>query len=46
VDSVSATFAWAVSPHDTTDPVELFRLADARLLERKRRGRQELTAAA
>jgi diguanylate cyclase (GGDEF)-like protein len=46
VDSVSATFAWAVAPYDTTDPVELFRLADARLLERKRRGRQELAAAA
>jgi hypothetical protein len=36
----------AVAPHDATDPVELFRLADARLLERKRRGRQGLTAAA
>jgi diguanylate cyclase (GGDEF)-like protein len=46
VDSVSASFAWAVAPYDTTDPVELFRLADARLLERKRRSRQGLTAAA
>jgi diguanylate cyclase (GGDEF)-like protein len=46
VDSVSASFAWAVAPYDTTDPVELFRLADARLLERKRRGRQGVVAAA
>jgi hypothetical protein len=46
VDSVSASFAWAVAPYDTTDPVELFRLADARLLERKRRGRQGAVAAA
>jgi diguanylate cyclase (GGDEF)-like protein len=46
VDSVSASFAWAVAPYDTTDAAELFRLADARLLERKRRGRQGLTAAA
>jgi diguanylate cyclase (GGDEF)-like protein len=46
VDFVSASFAWAVAPYDTTDAAELFRLADARLLERKRRGRQGLTAAA
>ena len=46
VDSVSATFAWAVAPHDAVDPAELFRLADARLLERKRRVRQGLAAAA
>jgi diguanylate cyclase (GGDEF)-like protein len=46
VDSVRVTFAWAVAPYDTTDPVELFRLADARLLERKRQSRQGLTAAA
>jgi diguanylate cyclase (GGDEF)-like protein len=46
VDSVSASFAWAVAPYDTTDPVELFRLADARLLERKRRGRQGVVTAA
>jgi diguanylate cyclase (GGDEF)-like protein len=44
VDSVSASFAWAVAPYDTVDPHELFRLADARLLERKRR--RTLTAAA
>jgi diguanylate cyclase (GGDEF)-like protein len=44
VDAVSATFAWAVAPHDTVDPIELFRLADARLLERKRR--RSLTVAA
>jgi diguanylate cyclase (GGDEF)-like protein len=43
VDSVSASFAWAVAPYDTTDAVELFRLADSRLLERKRRGRQGLS---
>jgi diguanylate cyclase (GGDEF)-like protein len=36
IPSVRATFAWAVSPHDTTDPAELFRLADQRLLTRKR----------
>jgi diguanylate cyclase (GGDEF)-like protein len=46
VGAVSATFAWSVAPRDTTDPTELFRLADARLLERKRRARQALTAAA
>ena len=46
VDSVSATFAWAVAPYDTTDPVELFRLADARLLERKREGRRGLAVVA
>jgi diguanylate cyclase (GGDEF)-like protein len=46
VDSVSATFAWAVAPYDTLDPHELFRLADARLLERKRHGRRGLTAVA
>jgi hypothetical protein len=33
---VQATFAAAVAPHDTTDPGELFRLADQRLLARKR----------
>jgi len=44
VDSVSATFAWAVAPFDSIEPHELFRLADARLLERKRR--RSLTAAA
>jgi diguanylate cyclase (GGDEF)-like protein len=46
VDSVSASFAWAVAPDDTTEAVELFRLADARLLERKRRGRQGLSVVA
>jgi diguanylate cyclase (GGDEF)-like protein len=44
VDCVSATFAWAVAPFDSSEPHELFRLADARLLERKRR--RSLTAAA
>jgi diguanylate cyclase (GGDEF)-like protein len=46
VDSVSATFAWAVAPYDSTEPHELFRLADARLLERKREGRRGLTVVA
>jgi diguanylate cyclase (GGDEF)-like protein len=46
VDSVSATFAWAVAPYDGADPIELFRLADARLLERKREGRRGLTVVA
>ena len=36
VPSVHATFASAVAPHDTMDPDELFRLADQRLLARKR----------
>jgi predicted signal transduction protein with EAL and GGDEF domain len=43
-DVVRATYAWAVAPYDTVDPIELFRLADARLLERKRR--RSLSAAA
>jgi diguanylate cyclase (GGDEF)-like protein len=46
VDAVSATFAWAVAPYDTHEPHELFRLADARLLERKREGRRGLTVVA
>ena len=46
VDSVSATFAWAVAPDDAADPTELFRLADACLLERKRRVRRGVAAAA
>jgi len=36
VPSVQATFASAVAPQDTSDPDELFRLADQRLLARKR----------
>src|SRR6185312_3848120 len=36
VPSVQATFASAVAPRDTSDPDELFRLADQRLLARKR----------
>ena len=36
VPSVRATFAWAIAPHDTADPAQLFRLADERLLARKR----------
>jgi hypothetical protein len=36
VPSVQVTFASAVAPRDTADPGELFRLADERLLARKR----------
>jgi diguanylate cyclase (GGDEF)-like protein len=36
VPSVQVTFASAVAPQDTTDPGELFRLADERLLASKR----------
>jgi diguanylate cyclase (GGDEF)-like protein len=36
VPMVQATFASAVAPQDTTTPGELFRLADQRLLARKR----------
>jgi diguanylate cyclase (GGDEF)-like protein len=36
VPPVRATFAAAVAPQDTTEPGELFRLADQRLLARKR----------
>jgi diguanylate cyclase (GGDEF)-like protein len=39
VPSVSATFAAAVAPRDTTCPDELFRLADQRLLAGKRLSR-------
>jgi hypothetical protein len=35
-----------VAPRDSSDPVELFRLADQRLLERKRAGRRALPARA
>jgi diguanylate cyclase (GGDEF)-like protein len=36
VEQVQACFAWALAPGDGTDPVELFRCADERLLARKR----------
>jgi diguanylate cyclase (GGDEF)-like protein len=36
VGAVSATFGWAVAPVDATDPGELVRRADQRLLARKR----------
>jgi GGDEF domain-containing protein len=39
VEQVEATFGWAVSPHDGSDSKELFRMADERLMERKRGGR-------
>jgi diguanylate cyclase (GGDEF)-like protein len=44
VDPVRASFAWAASPMDAVDPLELFRLADQRLLERKRHARHQLRA--
>src|SRR3954447_1875761 len=40
VGRVEATFGWAVSPHDAADSGELFRMADERLIERKRGGRR------
>jgi diguanylate cyclase (GGDEF)-like protein len=40
VSPIRATFAWAAAPQDTTDPAELFRLADQRLLARKREARR------
>jgi hypothetical protein len=40
VGRVDATFGWAVSPDEALDSNELFRLADARLMERKRGGRK------
>ena len=43
--SVQVTFASAVTPHDTTDPDELFRLADERLLARKRDAKRLARAA-
>jgi diguanylate cyclase len=36
VGPVLATFGWAVAPDDTSDATELLRLADDRLIERKR----------
>jgi diguanylate cyclase (GGDEF)-like protein len=40
VGQVQATFGWAVSPDDAIDSNELFRMADQRLIERKRGGRR------
>ena len=45
VPSVQVTFASAVAPQDTTDPDELFRLADERLLARKRDAKRLARAA-
>jgi diguanylate cyclase (GGDEF)-like protein len=45
VPSVQATFASAVAPQDAISPGELFRLADERLLARKRELRRLLRAA-
>jgi diguanylate cyclase (GGDEF)-like protein len=46
VGSVGVTFAWALAPADATDPNELLRAADERLLARKReRRRREAEAA-
>jgi diguanylate cyclase (GGDEF)-like protein len=39
VDQVQATFGWAVSPRDGIDSKELFRMADERLMDRKRGSR-------
>jgi diguanylate cyclase (GGDEF)-like protein len=39
VGQVRATFGWAVSPDDGIDSKELFRMADERLMDRKRGGR-------
>jgi diguanylate cyclase (GGDEF)-like protein len=36
VGPIRATFGWAVAPEDSGDPSELFRLADNRLIDRKR----------
>ena len=47
VGSVGVTFAWALAPADATDLNELVRVADERLLARKReRRRREAEAAA
>jgi diguanylate cyclase (GGDEF)-like protein len=45
VPPVRATFARAVAPQDTSDPDELFRLADQRLLARKRAAKRLSRAA-
>ena len=45
VPPVHATFAWATAPHDAADPGELFRLADQRLLARKREAKRLAPAA-
>jgi hypothetical protein len=42
---VRATFAWALAPTDATDPAELFRRADQRLLERKREAKRQAAEA-
>ncbi|HEY2601632.1 MAG TPA: GGDEF domain-containing protein [Thermoleophilaceae bacterium] len=36
IDPIRATFGWAVAPEDSVDGDELLRLADDRLIERKR----------
>jgi diguanylate cyclase (GGDEF)-like protein len=46
VGSVGVTFAWALAPADAADPDDLVRIADQRLLARKReRRRREAEAA-
>lgn len=45
VPPVRVTFASAVAPQDTTDPGELFRLADERLLAGKRDAKRLALAA-
>jgi diguanylate cyclase (GGDEF)-like protein len=36
VGPIRATFGWALAPQDTSDPVEMLRMADNHLMERKR----------
>jgi hypothetical protein len=45
VPPVQATFAWAAAPQDAAEPGELFRLADQRLLARKREAKRLAPAA-
>jgi diguanylate cyclase (GGDEF)-like protein len=44
VEQVRASFAWAIGPGDATDPAELFRCADERLLALKRAARERRAA--
>ena len=46
VGTVGVTFAWALAPDDATDPNELVRAADVRLLARKRERRRRREAEA
>jgi diguanylate cyclase (GGDEF)-like protein len=44
LDTVGATFAWAVTPGDARDATGLMECADARLMARKRAGRLQLSS--